>query len=158
VDQLQMVASIARTPLEVVYDVREVDAAMRRLAAAGCEVILIDTPGRSPRAQELNAEWRSLLQAARPDETHLVLPAAMRPDVAMAMKAGFATPRLTHLLFSKLDELPTDAGLADLAHRVGLPTRWLTDGQTIPDDLRPAPARILTSLTASEIEPAAVLA
>jgi flagellar biosynthesis protein FlhF len=144
VEQLAIVADLAGLPLEVAYGPGEVEGAMRRLGA--CDVVLIDTPGRSPRAEALNSEWGAMLAEARPDEVHLVLPAILRGDIADAMVRSFAGHRPTHLLMTKLDEVPGEVGVADLAAAVALPARWITDGQEIPSDLRPAVPRILASL------------
>lgn len=144
VEQLAIVADLAGLPLEVAYGPGEVDAAMRRLA--GCDVVLIDTPGRSPRAEALNGEWGALLAEARPDEVHLVLPAVLRGDIAAAVGRSFSVHGLTHLLMTKVDEVPGEVGVADLAGSLRLPARWITDGQEIPTDLRPAAPRILASL------------
>jgi len=56
------------------------------------------------------------------------------------------TMRPTHMLLTKLDDVPGDTGLADLASILALPSRWLTDGIDVPADLKPAPQRILASL------------
>lgn len=144
VEQLAIVADLAGLPLEVAYGPGEVEEAMRRLA--GCEVVLIDTPGRSPRAEQLNSEWGALLAEARPDEVHLVLPAVLRGDIAEAVARSFAVNGPSHLLLTKIDEVPGEVGVADLAVAMGMPARWITDGQEIPTDLRPAAPRILASL------------
>ena len=144
VEQLAIVADLAGLPLEVAYGPGEVEGALRRLGS--CDVVFIDTPGRSPRAEALNGEWGAMLAEARADEVHLVLPAILRGDIADAMVRSFAGHRPTHLLMTKLDEVPGEVGVADLAGAVGLPARWITDGQEIPSDLRPAGPRILASL------------
>ena len=46
-EQLATYAELADVPFEVVYEAREVAAAMKRLAGT-CDVIIVDTPGRSP--------------------------------------------------------------------------------------------------------------
>lgn len=143
-EQLSIIAELAGLPVEVVYSAAEVEDAMRRLSS--CEVVLVDTPGRSPRAEALNAEWSALLAEVRPDETHLVLPAVLRPDIADAVRASFRGVGVTHLLLTKLDEVPGEVGVADLASAMDLPARWVTDGQEIPTDLRPAAPRVLASL------------
>lgn len=145
-EQLQTYAEIAGLPLEVAYHAREVPEALKRLRDR--EVVLVDTPGRSPRAQELNAGWRDLLAAVGPDEVHLVLPATVRADVALAALDAYEPFGTTHLLLSKLDEVPGEAGVAELAFRLDLPARWVTDGQEIPADLHRAGGRILASLGA----------
>jgi flagellar biosynthesis protein FlhF len=144
VEQLAIFADLAGLPLEVAYGSGEVEAAMRRLSS--CDVVLIDTPGRSPRAEGLNGEWGAMLAEARPDEVHLVVPAVIRGDIAEAVGRSFASHGATHLLLTKIDEVPGEVGVADLAGALRLPARWITDGQEIPTDLRPAAPRIFASL------------
>src|SRR5690606_35367384 len=105
-----------------------------------------DSPGRSPRHEEHNAAWMGLVEALNPDEVHLVVPASMRIDAAIAALSSYGELQLSHLLVTKLDEVSDDAGLADAAVEMHLPTRWVTDGQDIPVDLHAAVQRILGSL------------
>ena len=143
-EQLQTYAEIASLPLEVVYTSADVPQALRRLS--DCDVIVVDTPGRSPCHGKLNAQWAALLEHLSPDEVHLVLPANLRPDVATSLRDSFDRYCTTHMLLTKLDEVPGETGVAELAVQLGLPARWITDGQEVPADLRPAASRILTSL------------
>jgi len=146
-EQLATYAELADVPFEVVYDPTEVQAAMRRLSP--CDVVVIDTPGRSPAATELTERWRALLDTLAPNEVHLVLPASLRADLAVDVARGYATTRAhrgaTHVVMSKLDEVPRESGVADLALATGLPTRWITDGQDVPADLKPSVSRLLRS-------------
>jgi flagellar biosynthesis protein FlhF len=144
VEELQTYAEIAGLPMEVLYHSQELPAALQRLRDR--DVIVVDTPGRSPRTDQSGAEWRQILEAMQPDEVHLVLPAGLRLDVAVRVKSGLADCGTTHVLFSKLDEAGGDEGLAELAQSVGLPARWVADGQEIPADLLPAEPRILGAL------------
>ncbi|MEX2584033.1 MAG: hypothetical protein WD766_12200 [Gemmatimonadota bacterium] len=143
-EQLESYAAVAGIPLEIVYSVDEADAALDRLA--GCDVVLVDSPGRSPRHPEHNTAWMELLGSIGPDEVHLVVPASMRLDAALGAFESYDALGITHLLLTKLDEVQDDIGVADAAVEFRLPTRWLTDGQEIPLDLHPAVQRILTSL------------
>ena len=152
VEQLQQYAEIASLPLEVAYDARDLPGALKRLDK--CDVVLIDTPGRSGRSREANAQWHALLKSASPDETHLVIPATMRPDLLPGVAQQFAACRLTHLLLTKTDEIAEDAMLADACASIELPVRWLCDGQLVPADIRPAQARILAALGVAPLRPA----
>ena len=145
-EQLATYAEIARCPLEVAYDEDDAARAMTRLTK--CDVVLVDTPGRSPRAGARDEDWWPILDALRPDEIHLVMPGGLRLDVAAAAAANLTltAQRPTHLLLTKLDDVPDDIGIADLADLLALPARWLTDGLDVPVDLKPAPQRILASL------------
>jgi flagellar biosynthesis protein FlhF len=146
VEQLGTFADIAGLPLEIIYSRDEVRDAKKRLAS--CDVILVDTPGRSPRLAEGEAEWGEILAALAPDEVHLLQPATIRFDIAAAVRELFARHGTTHLLLSKLDEVPGEMGVAELASRAELPARWVTDGQDVPADLRIAAPRIIASLGA----------
>lgn len=144
VEELQTYAEIAGLPLEVLYHRQELPGALQRLR--DCDVIVVDTPGRSPRADAAGAEWRQILESARADEVHLVLPAGVRIDVALRMKTALSSCEPTHALYTKLDETGGDEGLAELAEAVALPVRWVADGQEIPGELQPGGPRILASL------------
>jgi len=146
-EQLATYADLAAISFEVVYEVGEIPGALKRLSS--CDVIVIDTPGRSPASAELTERWRSMLDALEPDEVHLVIPATLRPDLAIDVARNYRSTRehrgATHLLMSKLDEAPREAGVADMALSLQLPTRWITDGQDVPADLKTGTQRILRS-------------
>lgn len=146
-EQLHAFAEVARLPLEVVYDAGEVEGALRRLSR--CDLVLADTPGRSPKSAELNARWNASLAALDAREVHLVAPASLRPDLATAVRGEFRDAGVTHALLSKLDEVPNEHGVAELAARLALPVRWVTDGQDVPADLHAGSTRVLQSLAAA---------
>lgn len=141
-DQIQTYADLAKIPLEIVSSPKEARGALSRLS--GCDAILVDTPGRAPRSTPSDHSWREALAAMRPDEVHLVLSACVRDEVGDAVVAHFADVGLTHSLLTKLDEDPFESGAAPLAGRIGLPARWVTDGQGVPEDLHGAPDRLVS--------------
>jgi flagellar biosynthesis protein FlhF len=155
VAQLETYADVARLPMEVVYDAADVAGAIARLSA--CDVVVVDTPGRGPRTGDDDAPWRALLAALAPDEVHLVIPATMRPDLAEGLRDRLdgllaaaahedAIGAVTHALLTKLDEVPDEDGVPELAARLGLPVRWVGDGQEIPADLAPGAPRLVAAL------------
>lgn len=143
-EQLESYAQVTGMPLEVVYSPEDVEGAIGRLD--DCDVILVDTPGRSPRNPEHNRAWMELIEEIGPDEVHLVIPATMRLDAAMITAEAYEEIGVTHLLLTKLDEVMNDAGVADAAIEMRYPSRWVTDGQEIPTDLHAAVPRILGAL------------
>ncbi len=141
VEQLQVFAEIVGLPLEVAYDAAGVSQAMHRLS--DCDVVIVDTPGRGLRGV-LDLDWQASLAALQADEVHLVIPASMRADVAVAMRDALRRCRPTHALLTMLNEVPGRAGVTELAEALALPARWLSDGPGVPDDLaaaRPAAVR-----------------
>ena len=148
VEQSRIYADIARLPLAIAYDRRDLAAALKRMSA--CDVVLIDTAGRGPHANGDTQATRRQLEHARAHEIHVVLPAGIHPARARRVLAEHQAMGATHLLVSKLDEFPDDHGLYRLGHEFGLPSRWAADGQEVPSDLR------LISALASPSAPATV--
>lgn len=75
-----------------------------------------------------------------------MIPASARVDVALAMREAFAPCGVTHMLLTKLDEVPDEQGVVGLAEVLNLPARWVATGQEVPTDLHPASRRLLASL------------
>jgi flagellar biosynthesis protein FlhF len=105
-------------------------------------VLLIDCPGRGPRAQRDADAVRELVTALGAHEVHLALPAGMQREVAARLLDHHTERGVTHLLATKVDEVPDDWTLFDLAAERRLPMRWLSDGQRVPQDLRSAAPRL----------------
>lgn len=145
IDEMNLYAELAGLPLEIAYGRRDVPAILDRLADR--DVILVDTPGRGVEADPDGWRWREILWKLDPHEIHLVVPAGLRLDVVRAQAKLFeVSTGFTHLLPSRVDELMDDGGLAELASAIGVPARWLSDGQSVPEDLCPATGRILSAL------------
>lgn len=145
IEELQTYGEIASLPVEVIYHPSEVAATLKRLA--GVDLILVDTPGRPPKGDgNGNNSWCASLEALDPDEVHLVIPAGLRRDVVLSVMDHMAAAHPTHVLLTKLDEVPGNQGLVELVEAIDLPTRWVTDGPDIPGALAPAAQRIMAAL------------
>jgi len=149
VDQLRTYAEIIDLPMEVVSTPDEMRVAVTKLAAL--DLVLIDTAGRSPRDGDRIEELRTLLEAAAPDETHLVTSVTSTARGISDAIDRFAPVRPTALLLTKLDEAPSlgHAAAAVVASR--LPVSYLTDGQSVPEDIRVAAAASLAGRLLGEV-------
>lgn len=151
VEQLQSYADVAGIDFELAYDSRDLTGALTRLAK--CDVILIDTPGRGPKAEATT--WRGMLNRLDPDETHFVVPATMRLDLLVAARSDYMAMGASHAIITKVDEVPLDSITAVFAAEVGMPVRWVTDGQEVPTDLREAGPTLIGALGTSPAQAAA---
>ena len=138
VEQLRTYARVMGLPLEVVNTPDEMPAAVARHADK--DILLIDTVGRSPRRALQLAEIKAFLNAADPVETHLVLAANGGLGYLMETAESFSILEPKRLIVTKLDEMPQWGAIASLTHRTGLPVSFITDGQEVPRNLRPANA------------------
>ena len=136
VEQLRSYARMLDIPLRVIRTPDDVGPALEALDY--CDVVLIDTPGRSQRDKQNISELQELLAAFAPDETHLALSAAAAPKVLREGLAAFGGIGADTLLFTKLDEAASLGPLLAIGRDAGRPIGWVTTGQGVPDDLGPA--------------------
>jgi flagellar biosynthesis protein FlhF len=135
-DQLRSLASIlgigcdvAETPVALAQAIEE-----HRLK----DFVFVDTPGLAGCEMEDGADLASLIAAHPEIDTHLVLPASMKPaDMARTIER-YAVFQPKKLLFTRLDETDRYGALISEASRCGLPISFLATGQQIPDDLEAA--------------------
>lgn len=144
VDQLRTYADIVGIPLEVAEGAGGVRIACQRFADR--DVILIDTAGRSHADRERVQELGGLLQAARPDETHLVLSSTGDAATLIAQAQAFAPVGVDRVVLSKLDEAVGFGVLLAALGRIGQPMRWITTGQQVPEDIESARSERLAEL------------
>jgi len=143
VEQLGVYAAAADLPMAVCHGMQDLAGAVQKLSA--CDVLIVDTPGRTPGSLE-QEEWGRILTRLLPDEVHLALPATYSPEAVAHTVASYRNLGTTHLLLTKLDEAPTAVGGALVALQSGLACRWVATGQAVPGDLHAARARLFEAL------------
>ena len=133
VDQLRTYANIIGLPLKVALTPDELAAARRTLS--DCDVLLIDTAGRSHNDAKRLDELQSFLAAARPHQTHLALSLAASESVLRRAAECFRTLTPDRLLLTKLDECEHPGVIANLLSHTQLPASFITTGQEVPDQI-----------------------
>ena len=144
VDQLQKYADLLGAPCEVVSSPDQMLPALERLNH--CQLIMIDTAGRSPRDHAQLDALNDFLRVAQPTEIHLVLSAASSQSHAALALEQFAELQPTHLLLTKLDESPCLGGWYRLLSSGTWPLSYITTGQHVPEDILVANRRRVASL------------
>jgi len=144
VEQLRTYAEIMDLPMEVVATVREMRAAIGRLSHL--DLVLIDTAGRSPRDEAHIQELRAMLAEADADEVHLALSSVTSPDALQRSVEQFREAGASHLLLTKIDEAVGLGSLLPLLKRCELPVTYLTNGQSVPNDIQSANRRSLARM------------
>lgn len=155
IDQLRSYAEVMRLPLEVVPDAAAMPAALDRLS--GCDLVLVDTAGRSPRDAAGIRRLAGVLAAGEIDETILAVSLASSLRATSAAVARFASLTPASLVVTKLDEAGGLGPLLSLAREARLPFRYVTDGQDVPGDIAAAdPARLAADLLGRSDAPALI--
>ena len=141
VDQLRTYAHIIGLPLRVVTNGREMADAMRSFAR--CDVVIIDTIGRSQRDGKSLGALADLVRAAQPHEVHLVLSSTCSQSVIMDTIEQFGVVEPDQIIFTKLDEAVSLGVLLNVARKVDKRLSYITTGQEVPHKIEPGePQRI----------------
>jgi len=144
VDQLKKYADIIGSPLRVVNttdDLKDAIAAM-----SDCEYILIDTAGRSPKDTMKLNELKGFLDAASPDEVHLVLSTTASPACIQLAIDRFNDVRVDKIIFTKLDEAAHVGVVLNVIRKVNKSLSYITTGQDVPNDIEVGRGKKLAQL------------
>lgn len=150
VDQLRTYADIIGIPLHVCNTSAELDAAVGK--CAGCDVILIDTAGRSQRDDPKLEQLKKLIDTANPHEVHLVLSSTCTQKVMLEAAQRFSAVRTDRIIFTKLDEAVSFGVLLNVSKQVGKELSYITTGQEVPHQIEPtAPSRLADMVLTGEL-------
>jgi len=144
VEQLKVYADIIGVSLDVVLTPKELRDAVRRQADK--ELIFIDTAGRSQQNQTRLVELKNFLDAAEPDENHLLVSATTHREEIDNIIEKFGVADVSTFIISKADECSKPGSIIDALAAHGKPVSYLTTGQDVPDDIEVATEASLVSL------------
>ncbi len=143
VDQLQTYAEIMDLPMKIVSTPMEVRNAINELS--DCQQIFIDTAGRSPRDEVQVQQLRSLIKAASPDETYLVLSAPSSSKSLAEAVTKFAAVTPSSWVLTKIDEVGSLGNTLNFLQDPQLPLAYVTNGQDVPQAIAAADAEDLVA-------------
>lgn len=144
VEQLKIYARIIGLPLEVVLFPNRLPSALNRFKT--CDLILIDTAGRSQNNEEQIEELNGLNQGTS-IEKHLVVSATTKLSDLKEIARRFGPVGFDQILFTKLDESYTFGGMLSLSLDTQKPLSYVTFGQRVPEDIAGANGRLIGELT-----------
>ena len=133
VEQLRTYAQIINVPLEVVMTPSQLRTALQGMH--GCDVVLIDTAGRSQHDPIKLNELRCFMDEARPNEVHLVLAGTCSERILTDTIERFAPIGVNRVIFTKLDEAIGFGAILTCLHKAKTKLSYITTGQDVPDDI-----------------------
>jgi flagellar biosynthesis protein FlhF len=136
VEQIKTYMDILSIPLDVVTTPAQMREAIARRAQ--CDIILIDTAGRSHKNGGHIKELCDFIEAAAPDEVHLVLASTTNYKSATDIIEKFSVIPVKKILFTKLDEAVNFGLVISVMAKVDKAFSYMTFGQSVPDDIQPA--------------------
>ncbi len=144
IEQLQTFANIATLPMKVAYSPEDMRDAVQKLR--DFDVVLIDTVGRSQKNEEHLANLNEFIEAANPDEIHLVLSLTTGFHNLQDIVRRFRVMRPNRFIFTKLDEAIHTGNILNVLYKHQLPVSYLTTGQVVPNDIVNAEKETLANL------------
>ena len=148
VEQLKKYAEILGLPVEVVYSAAELRKAIARHRSK--DFILVDTAGRSQYNEYQMDELKELLHAHPRMEKHLVVSATTKEADAAEIMTQFNACQPDHIIFTKIDETRSIGMVLNLLAGKEQSLSFLSNGQSVPDDIIPATADRLAELLLRE--------
>ena len=133
VEQLKVYGEIMRLPVEVVIRPSQLREALRK--HRDCELILIDTAGRSPRNEHELQDMVPFLEPSLGIETHLLLSATTRESELLDTIRRFGHLEISRCIFSKIDECGQLGVLLNVHCANRTPISLVTNGQRVPEDI-----------------------
>jgi flagellar biosynthesis protein FlhF len=133
------------------YQVEEIEALPALLARLGEQrLVLVDTGAVGLRSDDRNddpgLEERNLSILRSAGSIAAILPATLQATAARQLALRYARAGVTACIATRLDEAASLGGLLSAVITAGLPLAYVTDGTSLPDDLRPARADDLVAL------------
>ncbi|MEW6181670.1 MAG: flagellar biosynthesis protein FlhF [Bacillota bacterium] len=134
VEQLKTYAEIINIPFEVAMTPEELKRALDNHPEA--DHILVDTAGRPSKNLQQVFELKGFIEVIpKPCDIYLVLSCNTKFQDILRVAEDFTRLEYNKLIFTKLDETESLGGILNLINHVGLPVTYLTNGQSVPEDI-----------------------
>ena len=137
-DTIRALGQMLGVPVHVVDGLGEIPELLTRLGSY--RLILIDTPGTSQRDAQLATRLAELASIGPRLETALVISASTQAGAIEECVARYAPAKPACCVLTKVDEAASLGGVISVVTRARLPISYLSEGQRVPEDLRPARA------------------
>lgn len=136
VEQLKTYSDIIGLPLEIVYSPDELKVAIHKHKDK--DLVLIDTAGRSQHNDYQMKELQDFLAVDGRIEKHLVMSSTTKERDAEEILKKFSVCKPDRVIFTKTDETSSVGLILNLLSKNDIAISFLTNGQSVPDDIIPA--------------------
>ncbi|KEH96937.1 flagellar biosynthesis protein FlhF [Clostridium massiliodielmoense] len=134
IEQLSTYASIMSIPFKSIFSMKEMESAL--VSMKDCDIILVDTTGRSSKNIMQIAELNAFVQKANTENVFLVISATTKNKDIESIIEGYKTLNYTNVIITKLDETTTYGSILNILSSANKPLSFVTTGQNVPDDFK----------------------
>ncbi|MGQ9720142.1 MAG: hypothetical protein ACUVXA_02335 [Candidatus Jordarchaeum sp.] len=150
IEQLKTYTDILRIPLEIAHHPEELKKIIKKWD--GQDLLMIDTPGRSPNKQEEIAELKSFLTVHPNIENHLVLSTTTKEKDLDRIIERFSVIPIISFIFTKIDETDHFIPMFNQIFHHKRPIAYMTNGQRVPEDIELATKSKVANLIINSIQ------
>lgn len=148
VEQLKTYAEIMNIPFKVVMTIKEMESAVEDMKE--CDVILIDTTGRSSKNVMQISELRAYIEKINSNNIHLVISCTTKAKDINNIVKGYGVLNYENVIITKMDETSTYGSILNIVSSAKKPISFITTGQSVPDDIKTLSSIELTKLILGE--------
>ncbi len=134
IEQVRIYSRILGIPLSNATNVKELRSSVLRFGEEK-DVIFIDTTGRNPRDRGYIDYLFNICSSGIPLELHLLCSATSDDEYMIDMYRAYKRLPVNYLGFTKVDEAVRFGSLYNLLLTYQKPVAYVTNGQTVPDDI-----------------------
>jgi len=132
-EQLKIYTNIMDLPLKIATTMRDVSASIA--AFSDKDLILVDTPGRSPGDTRFASLLHAMVSGEHRVGTCLVLSTTSDYDNTAYAVRRFAAAGCGSVIFTKIDEAVRVGQMYDVVDGWELPVTYVANGQDVPQDI-----------------------
>jgi flagellar biosynthesis protein FlhF len=134
VEQLRTYAEIMGILFKVVITTKDMETAVESMKS--CDVVLVDTTGRSSKNAMQVSELRAFVEKTGSNNIHLVISATTKNRDISTITEGFSVLNYNNVIITKLDETSTYGSILNILQSAKKPLSFVTTGQSVPDDIK----------------------
>ncbi|ABL01038.1 flagellar biosynthesis protein FlhF [Pelobacter propionicus] len=136
IEQLKTYSRIMGIPIEVASTPKELESAVEK--HADCDLIFIDTAGRSHKDTEKLNEMKQFFADKIPMEVFLCLSATTKDRELTEILNCFSIFQISKVVFTKIDESESFGNMINVLMKGNLQVAYFTTGQRVPEDIEVA--------------------
>ncbi|WP_392486362.1 flagellar biosynthesis protein FlhF [Haloimpatiens sp. FM7315] len=134
VEQLKTYADIMNLPFKVVFNIADMEQAVKDMEA--CDVVLIDTTGRSSKNFMQISELRAFIEKVDTKDINLVVSSTTKNKDIIPIINGYKKLNFSSVIVTKLDETTTYGSILNIGYYSDKKIRFITTGQNVPEDIK----------------------
>lgn len=101
-----------------------------------CDIILIDTTGRSSKNEMQISELRAFIDKVQTSNVHLVISCTTKNKDIDVIVNGYKKLNYSDIIITKLDETSTYGSILNILQLAKKPISFVTTGQNVPEDIK----------------------